>query len=89
MKKLIKVTKANIKNGNHGCSGSCPVTLALRDSGIDGVGLGKNDDYVFNYTINRIDPAPRSVRRFAKAFDTHKKVKPFAFYFDMDIVPNV
>ena len=89
MKKLIKVTQENINAGVRGASYSCPVALALKTLNSD-VGLGKlgPGKYCFNHLLPSVgvSPAPDSVSRFAQDFDNGFPVKPFNFYFDMDIL---
>ena len=76
MKTLIKVRRKHINEGRPSAE-SCPVALAIEDSGfrspdVGGAGLIFVDGKKYK--------EPRSVTRFVAKFDGGKKVKPFNFF---------
>ena len=88
MRKLIKVTKTDIKNGKRACE-TCPIARALRRQGFDeaivlgdGVwGQGAFMDILSDISKQR--PLPRSAKRFINRFDSRKLVKPFNFFVEV------
>jgi hypothetical protein len=78
MKKLIKVTQDDIKNGTKRISESCPIALALKRK--------FKINYAFvRYSFFKLEdgithPMPEKACNFAEDFDRGKKVKPFSFY---------
>ena len=76
MKTLIKVRRKHINEGMPSAE-SCPVALAIEDSGLgdpEVVGAGL---IIVN---GKKYKEPRSVTRFIAKFDEGKKVKPFNFF---------
>lgn len=77
MKTLIKVRRKHINEGRPSAAESCPVALAIEDSGfrfpdVGGAGLIFVDGKKYK--------EPRSVTRFIAKFDEGRKVKPFNFF---------
>lgn len=82
MRKLIKVTQDNINEGSR-MHDSCPVALALIESGFKNPRVMHNSIYL-SAPIKYISvKAPRSVRRFIGNFDQMRPVEPFNFYINI------
>lgn len=87
MRRLISVTKQNIRDGESSRWGDgktdpceCPVARAIRESlGYTVAAYGAG---VYCQRWEQSVPAPRSVRRFIRRFDVGgpRAVKPFSFY---------
>lgn len=78
MRKLIEVTRKDIRQGKRWASRSCPVALAIqRQTGEDC--LVKNACIVAQGKFLPIK-SPRSVSRFVRRFDAGKRCQPFRFY---------
>lgn len=87
MRKLIKVTRSCISQGNQENLTSCPIAIASCNQ----FNLIPGTVRVFEYAICGLDgsdeiPLPRSAQRFIKKFDKYGKkgVKPFNFYIEMN-----
>ena len=79
---IVSVKAKHIKKGRPSRSTSCPVALALKEAGFRRVDVGELDMSVTQPKpgqYSRTLPNPRSVTRFVRNFDQHKKVKPFNF----------
>lgn len=76
MRKLIKVTKKHINNGEMGSPWLCPIADALMET------IQSNNVCVASrITIDNNDyKLPRSAERFIRRFDEGKPVKPFNFF---------
>ena len=82
--RIISVKAKHIKMGNRGDSGSCPVALALKELGFNKAEVGDKAFDIFVTGFGHTFKAPRSVTRFVRNFDQHKKVKPFNFKLFLD-----
>jgi hypothetical protein len=85
MRKLIRVTQDDIDKGRSGSCAYCPIARAARRA------FGKIA-YVCYSQIAIFDdipkheltlPVPKRASEFICSFDSHKLVKPFAFYVDV------
>lgn len=85
---IVRVTKHDIRSGVRSDPDSCPVTRALRRTGViktPWVGSSMDKNWKTNsYKSLVLDyeetiPAPRSVVRFVNRYDNRKPVKPFSF----------
>lgn len=83
MKKLIQVTQKHINKGKRKAFNSCPVALAIKDTGYSYVDV---DQIAIEFGESLLNCSgmipPRSVKRFVNKFDEkgRKHVKPFNFF---------
>lgn len=75
MKLKINVTKEHIRAGIRVSFKSCPIALALRESGV----VNATAEHGGFGIKNPRHPMPKKVRRFIYAFDRAMPVKPFSF----------
>lgn len=84
MKLKINVTQQNIIKGRKYTSKSCPIALAFKEAGIKKVEV-KNLQFLLRKSEDSIMyDLPRMARKFIRAFDEGRPVKPFSFNVKID-----
>ena len=80
--KTIRVTARHIKEGNRKASRTCPIAKSLKEAtGLKNICVGLTD---FVHSGNDDGVAlPPIAKKFIRAFDSGKKVKPFSFRIDV------
>lgn len=78
---LIAVTQEHIDNGKAMSCGACPIALAAKEVFVEGLEIAVGIDCigVDTYFVDLPDVA----RRFVRAFDDGKFVRPFTFEIDV------
>ena len=78
---LISVTQEHIDKGVKTSCGSCPIAIAAKEVFIEGIeiAVGINCIGIDTYFVDVPGPA----RRFIRAFDDGKFVRPFSFEIDV------
>lgn len=82
MKYVIKVTEECIDSGIRGNPQSCPIARALKDIFIEDYGV--TNDYIRIY--GKYCAVTPEVISFVNDFDNYKKVQPFEFVLDTDVL---
>lgn len=84
MRKLIKVNKRHIRDGQPGIADRCPVALAIREATGQYAAIRPDHIDVVKGLLNvKQVKTPRSVRRFVNKFDRTDHGSPFNFYLDV------
>lgn len=82
---IVKVTKADIRNGCPCSSSDCPIALAIwRQAKKKRIGVVRVRSRVVYINHQQIG-LPDSAVHFMRHFDARDPVEPFEFYLDVDL----